>query len=152
MLRHHRTFDEKQNFSLHGYLFALTRGGFISVYISSPAPVSVNRAYHEIWGAVKRKAPTATSRGRGETYGIVEMTKGKLTYHFGRSLPSNDRDKRGTTGRHRVLRKVRLQLKGKRFRLDCGRNRRTFPYAQDIIPAQGDELIERLQTCCNSCP
>ena len=35
MLRHHRTFDEKQNFSLHGYPFALTRGGLIGVYLWS---------------------------------------------------------------------------------------------------------------------
>jgi len=53
VLQHHRTFDEKQNFSLHGYLFALTRGGLIGVYISSPAPDSVDRAYHKIWRPVK---------------------------------------------------------------------------------------------------
>ena len=28
---HHQTFDEKQNFSLPGYLYLLTRGGLISV-------------------------------------------------------------------------------------------------------------------------
>ena len=60
------------------------------VYLWSPAPDSVNRAYHRIWGWVKMNTPTATSWGWGGADGIVEMTKGKLTYHFGRSLHRND--------------------------------------------------------------
>jgi hypothetical protein len=45
-----------------------------NVYLSSPAPASVDRAYHKSWGWVKMNAPTATSWGRGEAYGIVEKT------------------------------------------------------------------------------
>jgi hypothetical protein len=62
----------------------------MDVYIWSPGPHSVDRGYHKILGWVKRNAPTATSWGRGEAYGIVEITKGKLTYHICRSLPCND--------------------------------------------------------------
>jgi len=33
------------------------------LYISSPTPASVNRAYHEIWEPVKKGGPTAISWG-----------------------------------------------------------------------------------------
>jgi hypothetical protein len=56
------------------------------VHLSLPAPCSVDRAYHEILGVVKRNAPTATSWGRGKTDGIEEMTIYKLLYHFDGSL------------------------------------------------------------------
>ena len=62
----------------------------MDVYLSSSAPASVDRGYHKIWGAVKKSAPTVTSWGRGEAYGIVEETICKVAYQFGRSLPSND--------------------------------------------------------------
>jgi len=39
----------------------------------------------------QRNAATATSWGWGKTDGIREKTKGKLTYHFGRSLLYNDK-------------------------------------------------------------
>ena len=61
-----------------------------NVHLWSPAPASVNRAYHKIWGWVKRNAPTAIYWGGGEAYGIVEQTICKVAYQCGRSLPSND--------------------------------------------------------------
>jgi hypothetical protein len=65
-----------------------------NVYISSPAPGSVNRGYHKIRGGVKRNVPTATSGGWGKTDEIEEMTIDKLAYQFGKSLPFNDFRKR----------------------------------------------------------
>jgi hypothetical protein len=61
-----------------------------NVHRWSVTPASVDRAYHKIWGWVKSSAPTATSWGRGKAWGIVEITKGKLTYQLGGSLPLND--------------------------------------------------------------
>jgi hypothetical protein len=58
--------------------------------ITLPARASVPSGYHKILGAVKRKAPIATSWGWGDADGIVEMTKGKLLYCPAGILPSND--------------------------------------------------------------
>ena len=60
------------------------------VHLWSSGPGSVLSGYHKVREWVKGHASTATSWGWGDADGIVEMTKGKLTYHFGRSLPSND--------------------------------------------------------------
>jgi hypothetical protein len=44
------------------------------VHLSSLVPDSVDRSYHEIWGWVKRNAPTVTSWGRGGASVVVEKT------------------------------------------------------------------------------
>jgi hypothetical protein len=67
----------------------------------------VGRAYHKIWGWVKKHASTATSWGQGEIYAIVEKTICKVGYQFCRSLPSNDLSEIG--GNPAALRKRRCQ-------------------------------------------
>ena len=61
-----------------------------NVYLWSRAPLSVDRAYHRIWGWVKSNAPSATSWGQGGAYAIVQKTIGKLSHQFCRSVLCND--------------------------------------------------------------
>ena len=93
--RFHLDQPESIDFSLKGTECVVMRNlnselASSDVHISSPAPGSVNRGYHEIVGTFKRNTPTPTSGGRGKTDWIEEMTIVKLAYRFSGSLPSND--------------------------------------------------------------
>ena len=78
-----------------GMCFVMTKvksePGSSDVYLWSPAPDSVDRAYHRIWGRVKSNAPTVTFWGRVGAYGIAEEAICKVVYQFGGSLGNNDK-------------------------------------------------------------
>jgi hypothetical protein len=102
------------------------------VYIWSPGSVALNRAYHKIWGWVKRNAPTATSWGRGRIYGIAEMTICKVAYEFRRSLLSNDSPKRtALRGTPLATHSTRLPVRSSVFAFHPhGASRRCHPAAE----------------------
>jgi len=62
----------------------------VDVYLSSPAPASVNRGYHRIQGWVKRNAPTATFGAGAKPTGWAKRTIYKLPYQLRGSLSLND--------------------------------------------------------------
>jgi len=62
----------------------------MDVHLSSSAPGSMNRGYHNIRGSVKKGGPTAIFWGWGAAYEIVRKMKGKPLYCPAGILGNND--------------------------------------------------------------